>query len=735
MEGGDACSYDVAQVDLTTPLMLSTAQDRTAAGADLGRCSRGAVFVFLFLLPAAFLRLQEPRQASSSSLSTESDVQAGLDAAGVQAGLARKATGASPSIARSAILLRGESPIGEASAHIPALGQLAGVAYPSCQLFLGIQYGLVPERWTQAQPAKPWRPATLSAKNYGPVCPAQSYDFTLEQKMKMQPPNSMLRWRADRDWYADEQCLYLNVYTPGPSSGVEYRMLTNPSAPLLPVLIWLHGGSFVAGAGSDVTSEDAAVLTARGVIVATVNYRLGVFGFLASKHLKDAATGAVGNFGLLDQRLGLSFLRSHIAAFGGDPERITVFGWSSGAFSVAAHLVMPASFGLFQRAIMQSGGFASWTIPFNEANFNQTAQCLCGLEDKALCVSQMRNATTDAVLACSKWIFFTPTKGGPELPLDPAEAVSKGKADFSVSIIIGTALYDSLIDLGLDANRAGARAWMASCFGANATSAGNETAIAEAWRLYDPGQSSWPMEGWSASYWAARAFQADHGLTCPARRAARRWAQEGKAPAFWYQWAYDAPFNVPALASLANQDRARYGHPGAAGTPPGAVPPHGVCWPCPGPGHGSDLPFLFQDHYAAAALGRAAKDKRFRVVGLGDTLPVDGLVGSALSDAIQRLWVRFASAKAECTSATVREASTVAVNCSGSNAEALIHAMGMPPADDADKKLPKWHPVRSDGGVGPALLFEGPGIISPLVTDFKEEKCDFWDRVPEVTGC
>lgn len=569
-----------------------------------------------------------------------------------------------------------QQPLGPAYVHLDGLGWIQGKAYSSCRLFLGIRYGWA-SRWKVAEPIEAWRPRTYLATNYGPVCPATSYSEDVQKEMHM-VSHSVLAWRADVDWNAREDCLFLNVYTPG-ISGV--RTIETSNLPLLPVLVWLHGGSFISGAGSDITSEDAAVLTTRGVVVVTVNYRLGGLGYMASKFHVDGN----GNFGLLDQRSALEFVHSNIASFGGDPERVTLFGWSAGAASISAHLTMPRSQGLFRAAIMQSGGFAPWfsELAVAEKQADQIASCLsCNSFNKDQWWDCMQGAPLQRVLSCSRGVVNGPVYGTDELAFDPVAALETGHVNFSIPVIIGSALADSLIDIGIDATRADLRSFISSCFPDNAT------AQKEAFHLYDPGQSSSPRLGWSANYWATRGFQADWSLTCRARRASARWAAAGKSAALWYQWGYDAPFNGKVLQSMANKSR----QAGGKGTP-------GSCWPCPGAGHGSELPFLFRDEKASQLLGNASKDKRLRLVGLGSMPPVDALLGIELAEQVQDIWIRFATDPIS------------------------VHSLWRPVQIEHEGETP---------GAGPALVIEGAGILSPLVDAYKAETCNFWDTAPAI---
>jgi para-nitrobenzyl esterase len=143
----------------------------------------------------------------------------------------------------------------------------------------------------------------------------------------------------------DEDCLYLNVWTPAKSSDEA-----------LPVMIWIHGGSNLNGAGSQ-PEYDGSNLAGKGVIIVTVNYRLDIFGFLAHPELtKESGTNSSGNYGLLDQIAALKWVQRNIRAFGGDPSQVTIFGESAGAFDLSLLMASPLARGLFTRAIGESGG-------------------------------------------------------------------------------------------------------------------------------------------------------------------------------------------------------------------------------------------------------------------------------------------------------------------------------------------------------------------------------------------
>ncbi len=196
---------------------------------------------------------------------------------------------------------------------------------PSITVYKGIPYAAPPIgnlRWRPSQPPIPWR-GVRKADHFGSICP--------QMQRGSQVPMS-------------EDCLSLNIWT-GATSSAERR----------PVLVWFYGGRFNAGAGSE-PIYDGEGLARKGLVVVTMNYRTGVFGFLATPELsKESGHNASGNYGLLDQIACLRWVRKNIAAFGGDPNRVTIAGQSAGAGSVLMLSDSPLAKGLYQRAIAESG--------------------------------------------------------------------------------------------------------------------------------------------------------------------------------------------------------------------------------------------------------------------------------------------------------------------------------------------------------------------------------------------
>lgn len=227
------------------------------------------------------------------------------------------------------------------AAHAPLhvktqYGWVGGAQERRVVAFKGIPYAAPPRgalRWAAPQPVKVW-PGVRPALEYGPDC--------------MQRPTpgdaAPLRTRPNED------CLYVNIWRPA-------RISAKP----LPVMVWIYGGWYVDG-GTSPAVYDGSAFARRGVVLVSFNYRLGNFGFFAFPALARAGMPQ-GNFAFMDQIAALKWVRRNIAAFGGDPRNITIFGESSGGASVNALVINPQATGLFQKAIIESGGGAGWLTP------------------------------------------------------------------------------------------------------------------------------------------------------------------------------------------------------------------------------------------------------------------------------------------------------------------------------------------------------------------------------------
>ena len=196
--------------------------------------------------------------------------------------------------------------------------------------FLGLPYAAPPVgdlRWKAPQPPTRWK-GDRDASKYGAHC-AQGHVF---DDMVFQ------------DNGPSEDCLFLNVYAPADASKKSD----------LPVMFWIHGGGYYGGASSE-PRHNGDFLPTKGVILVTINYRLGVFGFLATDDLAREADGTAGNYGLLDMVSALQWVKANIKGFGGSPDNVTIFGESAGSFAVSTLMASPLAKGLFQKAIGESG--------------------------------------------------------------------------------------------------------------------------------------------------------------------------------------------------------------------------------------------------------------------------------------------------------------------------------------------------------------------------------------------
>ncbi|MCE7988551.1 MAG: hypothetical protein DYG89_45920 [Caldilinea sp. CFX5] len=208
-------------------------------------------------------------------------------------------------------------------------GPIEGAIADDVLVFKGIPYAASPIgalRWRAPQPVPPWpdvRPATA----FGNDC--------------MQAPGEAEPIQTT----PDEDCLFVNVWRPAQGTPDD----------TLPVLAWIHGGGFVGG-GTSIPYYDGSAFARQGIVVVTFNYRLGRFGFFAHPALLAAQEGPVGNFGYMDQIAALQWIQSNIAAFGGDPARVTLMGESAGGASVLTLLTSPMTKGLFHQAMIMSGG-------------------------------------------------------------------------------------------------------------------------------------------------------------------------------------------------------------------------------------------------------------------------------------------------------------------------------------------------------------------------------------------
>jgi para-nitrobenzyl esterase len=291
-------------------------------------------------------------------------------------------------------------------------GLLEGNEESGIYVYRGVPYAAPPVgeyRWREPQPVKNWN-GIRKADKFGP--------------MPMQLPiYGDMNFRASG---MSEDCLYLNIWTPS-STGKDK----------LPVLVYFYGGGFMAGDGSE-PRYDGESMARRGIVSITVNYRLGVFGFLAHPELtKESPHHASGNYGLLDQSAALRWIQKNIAAFGGDPQKITIAGESAGSFSVCAQMASPLSKNIIAGAIGESGsllGNATTTLAEAEKLGTSWAQSLHKnslAELRAMEADQILQSTSKNGMGrfpvCVDGYFF---------PQSPVEIFEKGQ-QAQVPLLVG----------------------------------------------------------------------------------------------------------------------------------------------------------------------------------------------------------------------------------------------------------------------------------------------------------
>jgi para-nitrobenzyl esterase len=295
-------------------------------------------------------------------------------------------------------------------------GQVEGTvsADSKVRIFKGIPFAAPPVsalRWKAPQPVAGWT-GVRKATEFGPRC-MQGRIF----------PDMVFR-----DKGPSEDCLYLNVWTPASSSHGH-----------LPVMVWIYGGGFAAGASSE-PRQDGENPAKKGVVVVSFNYRLGVFGFFSHPDLsEESGHHTSGNYGLMDQVAALQWVRKNIAAFRGDPNKVTIFGESAGSFSVSALMASPLAQGLFQRAIGESGAFFSKTLTAKSLAESQKADQ--GFADSLgmHSLEALRAMPADALLAAAMKpgiMRFWPNIDGYFLP-EEARAIFAGGKQSKAPLLAG----------------------------------------------------------------------------------------------------------------------------------------------------------------------------------------------------------------------------------------------------------------------------------------------------------
>jgi para-nitrobenzyl esterase len=413
-------------------------------------------------------------------------------------------------------------------------GRIRGTALPDGGFaFRGLRYAAAPIgelRWRAPQRPARWN-GIRDAAEYAPSCP--------------QPPSPFLPPGA-----ISEDCLYLNVTTPA---------VRTKAGQGRPVLVWIHGGGLTQDAGR---SYDGTKLARSGLVVVTLNYRLGALGFLAHPAFASRQGEPAGNYGLMDQQEALRWVKRNIAQFGGDPRNVTIAGQSAGGLSVLAHLVSRGSRGLFQRAIVQSGAFA-----LTQQSLADAKAAGRGFADKAGCPDQtascLRRLPVEDLVGNFPGAAIPGVVDGTVLTESIGTALAHGRFAH-VPILNGVNHNEQLIfvgGLGLAVSGGTfvpipqpvtAESYQRSIAAVLGVPAARASAIA----------SAYPLDAYPAPIGALATLVSDASFACPALQV-DRWAST-RTPTFAYQF---------------NDDSApqRY-------APPGALPPIAT--------HSSELQYL-----------------------------------------------------------------------------------------------------------------------------------------------
>eukprot|EP00931_Biecheleriopsis_adriatica_P110805 TRINITY_DN85136_c0_g1_i1.p1 TRINITY_DN85136_c0_g1~~TRINITY_DN85136_c0_g1_i1.p1 ORF type:complete len:559 (-),score=58.07 TRINITY_DN85136_c0_g1_i1:11-1687(-) len=390
-------------------------------------------------------------------------------------------------------------------------GKVLGIVDNGVNVFRGIPFAAPPTkefRWKPPQPASSWA-GVRNATTFRSACHQKEGNTNT----------------------GGEDCLYLNVFAPpSPVGG-------------LPCLVWVHGGGYEIGSASGFDATEVVKFymeSGQPAVVITTNYRLNIFGFLGSDALRsrDEAHGSTGNYGIQDQRAAFQWVQDNINEFGGDPQRVMIYGESAGAGSMTNHLSMPRSFGLFSSIALESGSFASWTaqpLAYSEMVYKQVLiradcqelSCLQGLTPEQL---QAALDTIDVGRCCSHteghaFIPWAPTVDGVELDAHPWQLLRDGKVN-KVPVLHGTNTDEGAMFTSLLKNATKAEyverfvAWYGPLMG-------KSSASRAALDIYINGEEHPNASGVAEAWWAAERSLTDQMFACPARDTSQYLSEQG----------------------------------------------------------------------------------------------------------------------------------------------------------------------------------------------------------------
>jgi para-nitrobenzyl esterase len=400
------------------------------------------------------------------------------------------------------------------------LGHVQGQDLGASCAFLGIPFAAAPVgnlRWKPPQPAAPWAPGTLMATASPPPCP------------NVNPPGSTRT-------AGNEDCLKLIAWTPDPA----------PSAPA-PVIVWIHPGAFQAASANVADSNGRRLAELTGAVVVAANYRVGPFGFLGHRALtaEDPAYRSSGNYGFLDQRAALAWVRDHIAAFGGDPGNVAIVGQSAGAHSVGLHLVSAGSAGYFARAVMQSGTASTlWPTLADAEALGDRLATAGGCTNPSQVLDCLRAKTAAEVLlafpngqqefAETPRVAWAPVVDGVDIPEQPRTLFDSGAFN-AVPLIIGSTRDEGWV-------------YVDRSFPGGLTAEQYEAAVAAEFGAADAPAilQRYPVTDFASPSLALSRLVSDVEVVCEARRVARLVRRTG-TPVYLYSFEREADAVIPDL--------------------------------------------------------------------------------------------------------------------------------------------------------------------------------------------
>jgi len=305
-------------------------------------------------------------------------------------------------------------------------GKIEGGFEDGLYVFKGIPYAAPPVgglRWMPPQPVKPWD-GVRPAKKFGAIAPQNAMPFP--------PPGVIFEEQTQ-----DEDCLFLNIWTPGLDDARR------------PVMVWIHGGAFIIGSGTEPVIRGGKLARRGDIVLVSINYRLGALGFMNLKEITGGKIPATGNEGLLDQIAALEWVRDNIADFGGNPDNVTVFGFSAGGMSIGTMLGMPSARGKFHKALNRSGAANTVGALSDAVKISEQYIKVFGLSGKD--VDALRALKTQRLLEGQQELGmrlreaeyratpFQPVVDGQILPDWPIKAIRNGSAK-NVILMAGNTL-------------------------------------------------------------------------------------------------------------------------------------------------------------------------------------------------------------------------------------------------------------------------------------------------------